>query len=500
MGEAKRRKKLDPNYGKSIPQNKSAGVDEEALSQPDYQALVDEYLKHGSAHVISKIQEWMQENDPPHLAYKILEDKKVVPNLDRLNKIAETVYVLASKQSKTLSSKAPKQGTFNLRIPAEPSDYGTYPPVHNNPELALEGMRLFNTGFFNKPITELINSNNDVVATLRKYVVIVYMGTNENYEIIDAACSLASLKPFEVIKYLGEQRHSLDAKFEKTFKPLASSIENFRISQKGADKYPCLTLLFFIENKINHKICEFRKHYTAQGGDQLVIPGFSSQPQGVYAGAPLDILGTPLNIPTIRGYEQFQNNDVNELNKRVETNVNSDKNHSDYENFYKENSDYNVMLVNHQAMTKRLTNPVYVYGSLVESIHILVCQHPMFSNRGFCHIKTQEKQITLWLDTPFQKKTIKNTDNFIEFPLREWYGNFTTEIIDGKVYSVNRKFSMKSIPNLGAEAQMQAMFTGEPVDRFVIEGLISTEVSVDLPPEEITIQAPSKLGETGMRS
>ncbi|MEC4814525.1 MAG: hypothetical protein SAK29_14800 [Scytonema sp. PMC 1069.18] len=303
MGEAKRRKKLDPNYGKPTPRNKPVDVDGEALSQPDYQALVDEYLKHGSAHVISKIQEWMQENDPPHLACQILEDGKVVPNLDRLNKIGETVYVLASKQSKTLSSKEPKQGTFNLRLPAEPSDYGTYPSVYNNPELALEGMRLFNTGFFNKAINELINSDNDIVATLRNHVVLLYMGTNEKYEIIDAACSLAMLKPFEVVKYVGEQRHSLNARVEKTFKPLAPTIEDFRISQKGANKYPCLTLLFFIENKINQKICEFRKHYTAQGGSQLVIPGFCSQLQGAYAGPPLNILGKPLNIPNIRGYE-----------------------------------------------------------------------------------------------------------------------------------------------------------------------------------------------------
>ena len=430
----------------------------------------------------------MQENDRPHLASQILEDGKVIPNLDRLNKIGETVYVLASKHSKTLSSKELKQGIFNLCLPAEPSDYGSYPSVYNNPELALEGMRLFNTGFFNKAISELINSDNNVVATLRNHVVLLYMATNEKYEIIDAACSLVRLKPFEVIKYVGEQRHSLNAGVEKTLKPLASKIEDFRISRKGADKYPCLTLLFFIENKVNQKICEFRKHYTAQGGSQLIIPGFSSQPQGVYAGSPLNILGKPLNIPTIRGYEPSRDN-VDELNKRVETNLNSNKFHLDDENTYKANNDYIVVLINHQAMTKRLTKPVYVYGSLVESIHILVCKHPMFLDRGFCHIKTQEQQITLWLDTPFQK-SIEEMDNFLKFPLREWYGNFTLEIIDGKVYSVNRKFSMKSIPDLGPEVKMQGMFTGEPVDRFVIEGLISTEVSVDLPPEEITIQGP----------
>ncbi|MEH2399047.1 MAG: hypothetical protein V7K17_17190 [Nostoc sp.] len=140
-------------------------------------------------------------------------------------------------------------------------------------------------------------------------------------------------------------------------------------------------------------------------------------------------------------------------------------------------------------MTKRLTKPVYIDGSRVESIHMLVCQHPAYLNRGFCHIKTQSHQITLWLDKPFQKRA-KGIENFLEFTVREWYGIFTTEIIDGKICFVNRKFSMKSLPDLGLEVQMQAMLTGQVIDQFVIEGLISTQTSVDLPPEEIIIQAP----------
>jgi hypothetical protein len=288
MGEAKRRKNASPTEGKN-------------MSEPDYQPLVDEYLKYGSSHLIVKIKEWLEANDPSHIAYQNI-DGKLVPNLDRENKIAETVYVLASKKSKILSSKEPKRGKFNLSVPSEPDDFGTYAPVRDNPQLALEGMRLFNTRFFDKAITELINSDGDVVSTLRKQVVLIYMGTNENYDIIDAACSLVRLKPFQIVKYVGEQRNSLDTKLEKVFKPLASKIEDFRITQKGADKYPCLTLLFFIENKTSQKFCEFRKHYTAQGGSQLTIPGFSSEMQGVYFGSPLNILGNPLNIPTIRGF------------------------------------------------------------------------------------------------------------------------------------------------------------------------------------------------------
>jgi len=492
MGEAKRRKKLDPNYRKSTPSsnNDAIPIEGEILAKPDYQSLVDEYLKYGSSHLTVKIQEWMEDNDPLHIASQNI-DGKLVLNLDRLNKIAETVYVLASKQSKLLSSKDQKRGRFNLCVPSELSEYGASAPVHDHPELALEGMRLFNTGFFDKAITELINSDGDAVSTLRKYVVLIYMGNNENYEIIDAACSLVRLKPFQVVKYVGEQRHSLDTRLEKVFKPLASKIEDFRIAQKGSDKYPCLTLLFFIENKTNQKFCEFRRHYTAQGGSQLIIPGFSSKTQGVYAGSPLNILGNPLNIPTIRGFNPNED-ESNDLSRDVDSETESEKAPYSSKDPQVDNAN-NVCLIKHEAMTKRLTKPVHVYGSLVESIHMLVCTHPMLFNRGFCHIKTREHQITLWLDAPFQQSKM-TTDGFLKFSKewssREWYGTFTTEIINGKVNSVSRKFSMKSLPNSGAEVQIQGMSTGEAVDKFTIEGLISTETSVDLPPEEITIQAP----------
>ncbi len=305
MGEAKRRKKLDPNYRKSTPNSNNDAIptEGEILAEPDYKSFVDEYLKYGSSHLIVKIQEWMEDNDPPHIAYQNI-DGKLFPNLDRLNKITETVSVLTSKQLKILSSKDLKEGRFNLRVPSLPSDYARYAPVRDHPELALEGMHLFNTGFFDKAITELINSDGDVVSTLRKHVVLIYMGTNENYKIIDAACSLVRLKPFQMVKYVGEQRHSLDTRFENVFKPLVSRIEDFRITQKGANKYPCLTLLFFIENKTSRKFCEFRQHYTAQGGSQLTIPGFNSQTQDVSVCPPLNILGNPLNIPSIRGFKQ----------------------------------------------------------------------------------------------------------------------------------------------------------------------------------------------------
>lgn len=151
-----------------------------------------------------------------------------------------------------------------------------------------------------------------------------------------------------------------------------------------------------------------------------------------------------------------------------------------------------VVIIKHEAMTKRLTKPIYIDGAKVESIHMLVCHHPAYFNRGFCHIQTQKNKITLWLDEPFKKKNPK-TQNFLEFANREWYGIFTTEIIDGKVISVKRKFLMKSLPNVGMEAHIQAMFTGEAVDKFIISGLISTETSVDLPPEEIIIQAPPSI-------
>jgi hypothetical protein len=219
----------------------------------------------------------------------------------------------------------------------------------------------------------------------------------------------------------------------------------------------------------------------------LAIAGEENEPYLKSLGRPLDTLriknangkiksDSPVGRVKVLKPEQLPVNDSEKVPSLSEETSKTDR-------------DDRVLLVKHIAMTKRLTKPVYIDNSRVESIHILVCTHPAYFNRGFCHIKTQSHQITLWLDDPFKKKDL-GIENSLEFRVREWYGIFTTEIIDGKTYSVNRKFSMKSLPDLSAEFKMQAMFTGQAVDLFVIEGLVSTETSVDLPPEEIVIQAP----------
>ncbi|MEI6829365.1 MAG: hypothetical protein WCK64_05865 [Synechococcaceae cyanobacterium ELA445] len=239
MGEAKRRKQQDPNYGKSAKSKNAKPEEVEGLTEDDYQFLVNEYLENGPLELAASIMGWMVKHDPPHLAYQTV-DGKVLPNLDRLNKIEETVYILASKHSKVFSSKDLKRGEFKLRTPLDPDYFASHAPVRDNPELALEGMLLVNTGFFDKAITDLINTDGDSIGTLRNHVVVIYMGTNEEYEIIDAACSLASLKPFQIVKYAGEQRNSLDSKLERIFSPLTTKIDNFRVQKKGADKVPVL--------------------------------------------------------------------------------------------------------------------------------------------------------------------------------------------------------------------------------------------------------------------
>jgi superfamily I DNA/RNA helicase len=197
-----------------------------------------------------------------------------------------------------------KLASFSLKVPFEPDDFGSYMPVLSNRELASEAMRLINTGFFNTAISMLINSGGDVVQTLKKHGIVLYMGTNINLEIIDAACALVTWKPFKVVNYAGEYRNSLNSLIEKIFSPLADRIQNYRIQQKEANKYPCLSLLCLIENIDDNTKCEFRRHFTAaQGGAQLIIPGFTNQTQEVSFGCPLDILGNPHNIPTIRGFE-----------------------------------------------------------------------------------------------------------------------------------------------------------------------------------------------------
>jgi hypothetical protein len=305
MGEAKRRQKFDPNFGKaaSDAENKH---EIELKIKPDYTIFVEIFLNQGSSALIEAIFAWLGETG------QIYEGEKVPTLLNCVNTIAETVYELASKQSKNLASKDLKMASFTLNVPLEPDDMGfvSYLPVVKNKDLAREAMCLINTGFFDTAITCLINKYGDAVGTLRKYGVVLYMGTNSNLEIIDAACALVTWKPFEVVTYAGEERNSLNGVIEKTFHPLAEKIQNFRIEQKNADKFPCLSLLCLIENKANGSISEFRKHYTAQSGGQLVIQGFSSKSQagfkttsdGLKTIPSMKVLGSPRNIPSIGGF------------------------------------------------------------------------------------------------------------------------------------------------------------------------------------------------------
>ena len=214
-----------------------------------------------------------------------------------------TVFDMASKQSKTLISHDLKIASFTLKVPFKPQDYYSYQPVQSNLELAEEGMSLINTGLFDKAITQLINIKGDAITTLRQNAIILYMGANIELEIFDAACTLATWKPFKIVQYVGEQRNSLSSLIEKTFNPLANEIQDFRIKQKGADKFPCLSLLCIVENKVTGAICEFRRHFTAQSGGQLIIPGFSERIEDVIiAPRSMDVAGKPKNIPSIRGF------------------------------------------------------------------------------------------------------------------------------------------------------------------------------------------------------
>lgn len=297
MGESKRRKEIDPNYGK-------APSDIELKINPDYTRLVEIFLNQGSSALIEEIFAWLGKTGQIH------EGEKVPSILNCVNQITRTVYELASKESKTLASTDLKLASFTLKVPVELEDFGSYLPVVNNQDLAREAMCLINTRFFDPAITCLINKYGDAVGTLRKHGVVLYMGTNSNLEIIDAACALVTWKPFEVVTYAGEERNSLNGVIEKTFRPLAENIQSFRISQKGADRFPCLSLLCLIENKATGAISEFRKHYTAQSGGQLIISGFNSNSQGGFKITSdgfkvipsMKILGSPRNIPSIRGF------------------------------------------------------------------------------------------------------------------------------------------------------------------------------------------------------
>jgi hypothetical protein len=262
---------------------------------PDYEELTDLYLSKGLAPLQSAIFDWLTENN--------LIDKDPSDSLSYFNQISMTVLDIASKTSKSLATHDLKVATFTLKVPFELQDYYSYPPVQSQKELAIEAMRLINTGFFDRAITELINIERDSIKNLRQNGIILYMATNNELEICDAACALAKWKPFRVVHYIGEQRNNLDLLIEKTFEPLASKIQDFRIKQKRADKFPCLSMLCIVENKITGSLCEFRRHYTAQSGGQLIIPGFSDGNDGVVSVfMPMDTLGQPRKIPSIRGF------------------------------------------------------------------------------------------------------------------------------------------------------------------------------------------------------
>jgi hypothetical protein len=145
-----------------------------------------------------------------------------------------------------------------------------------------------------------------------------------------------------------------------------------------------------------------------------------------------------------------------------------------------------VHLIKQTAMKKRLTEDVLVCRSMVEAVYIYVSSHPRLANRGFCHIKTHESEITLWQNSPFTQTKLPLDGQ--EFRSREWSGTFTTEIVDGEPIAVSRKFSMKSLANLKVRDFGSAILSGAAIDEFSIEGLLSARTSHDLPPEEILVQ------------
>lgn len=264
---------------------------------PDYDRLVDLYLSAGIAPLQQAIFEWIREHDS---SYTSDEDSS-----EEFNQIANTVLDISSKRAKSLASRDPKRANFELKVPFEPSDYSSYRPVQSNLVLARKAMALINSGFFNDAVNDLINFEQDSVRTLRRHGLVIYMGTNSDGEIFDAACALATWKPFQVVQYAGEDRHSLDTVIENTFRDLSTEIQNFRVSIKRADKFPCLTLMCLIENKSTGVVCEFRRHFTAQSGNQLTIPGFSMGNAGVeVVSSPMNVVGSPQHKPTIRGFNQ----------------------------------------------------------------------------------------------------------------------------------------------------------------------------------------------------
>ncbi len=193
MGEAKRRKQLDPSYGKPWWQQECTHIKLE--TEPDYTHLVNLYLFQGTAGLTSAIFDWLVETK------QIYHGETPSALLSRINQVSMTVYNIASKQVQSLTSHDPKLAAFMLKFPLQPEDFQGYQSVLSNRELATEAMRLINTGFFDGAITFLLNKEGDAVATLRKHGIVLYMGTNNDFEIIDAACALVTWKPFVVSVY-----------------------------------------------------------------------------------------------------------------------------------------------------------------------------------------------------------------------------------------------------------------------------------------------------------
>lgn len=270
--------------------------DSQTVPSPDYEQLSDLYLSEGLVPLQSFIFEWIREHDSSYISD---EDSS-----EEFNQIATTVLDIASKKSKNLASQDLKKASFELKVPFEPSDYSSYRPVQSNLALARKAMVLINSGFFDNAINELINFEQDSVKTLRKYGLVLYMGTNNDGEVFDTACALAMWKPFQVAQYAGEDRHSLNTIIESTFRDLSTEIQSFRMNVKRADKFPCLTLMCIIENKSTGEVCEFRRHFTAQSGNQLTMPGLSTGNAGVdIVSSPMNTIGSPQHKPGIRGFK-----------------------------------------------------------------------------------------------------------------------------------------------------------------------------------------------------
>jgi hypothetical protein len=154
--------------------------------EPDYDMLVDLYLDKGVAGLMPCVIDWLKYTG------QIYSGESSSDLQNRINQVSMTVYSIASKRIQNFASHNIQIASFTLDIPFEPQDYGNYKPVQSNLELAREAMCLINTGFFDGAITYLLNKEGDAVSTLRKCGVVLYMGTNNDLEIIDAACALTT--------------------------------------------------------------------------------------------------------------------------------------------------------------------------------------------------------------------------------------------------------------------------------------------------------------------